>query len=91
MFGRLPELIEGVDGKFSQTKICTYMVVITLCAVLLDADSDDKASIALIAAGLALGQVGINKTAEVKIAQVQTPINPQNITINQPEVSNVSP
>ena len=69
---RLPELLEGADAKLSSTKLCTYVVVFSLCYILIADTTTDDAEIALIAAGLALGQLGINRTADVKLAQNKT-------------------
>lgn len=70
-FSRAIELIEGDNGRISSIKVCTYMVVITLCIILLRADSEDKPSIAMIAAGLAVGREITQRTAEVKMKQAE--------------------
>ncbi len=103
------ELIEGPDGKLSSTKVCTYIAVLTLCAVLLitattqdvvlDVDgkktvkhSAPSSEIALIMAGLALGTLITNRTADVKIMQAQNPAPAPSITnVNQPGIANVAP
>lgn len=67
------EIIDGDNGKISSIKLCTYVVILTLCYALLDAKSSDRASLATIAGLLALGQLGIQRTADVKMAAVNNP------------------
>lgn len=93
---RALELIEDHEGKLSSTKVCTYIAVLTLAAVLVISvlrNKEPSGEIAFTLSGLALGTLITNRTADVKIAQVNNPTPPanQNVTVNQPGVANVAP
>ena len=58
------EFFTDDNGKLSKTALMSYAVVGTLCYTLLD---DPSESIALIAAGLALGIVGVKGGADAVV------------------------
>lgn len=81
---RWAELIEGSDGKFSSSKLLTYIVTITLCYVMITRtlEGESVVGLATVAATLAAGVLGINQLANVSIAKAAAPTPPA-VTVNQ--------